>query len=275
MFEFREIVKEAFDENNIISTIAIQPRTYEELCDIFNVSLEELEEDKDDNKAYLYLAYDYYKKLLQKIDKRDYDILKSGALYIDLDDFTVFIDNGNHGSYNYSNYDGENKRIYLYTKDLDNIKDDIYFRSNFMHEVTHYLSEFENDNSMPWNYSNYSDDKISYYTQPTEILSNKVAICDFMINLIKKSIRNNISEKDLLITEFIQKQIDRIIDTITSKKGFIYHEFFNALAKDKEAFKEFYKEIVETCIEYIEDNLQECTQYAMLNDLVESLKLIK
>ena len=54
MFEFREIVKEAFDENNIISTIAIQPRTYEELCDIFNVSLEELEEDKDDNKAYLY-----------------------------------------------------------------------------------------------------------------------------------------------------------------------------------------------------------------------------
>lgn len=274
MSEFREIVKEAFDENNIISTIAIQPRTYEELCDIFNVSLEELEEDKDDNKAYLYLAYDYYKKLLQKIDKRDYDILKSGALYIDLDDFTVFIDNGNHGSYNYSNYDGENKRIYLYTKDLDNIKDDIYFRSNFMHEVTHYLSEFENDNSMPWNYSNYSDDKI-YYTQPTEILSNKVAICDFMINLIKKSIRNNISEKDLLITEFIQKQIDRIIDTITSKKGFIYHEFFNALAKDKEAFKEFYKEIVETCIEYIEDNLQECTQYAMLNDLVESLKSIK
>lgn len=272
MSEFREIVKEAFDENNIISTIAIQPRTYEELCDIFNVSLEE---DKDDNKAYLYLAYDYYKKLLQKIDKRDYDILKSGALYIDLDDFTVFIDNGNHGSYNYSNYDGENKRIYLYTKDLDNIKDDIYFRSNFMHEVTHYLSEFENDNSMLWNYSNYSDDKISYYTQPTEILSNKVAICDFMINLIKKSIRNNISEKDLLITEFIQKQIDRIIDTITSKKGFIYHEFFNALAKDKEAFKEFYKEIVETCIEYIEDNLQECTQYAMLNDLVESLKLIK
>ena len=81
------------------------------------------------------------------------------------------------------------------------------------------------------------------------------------INLYTKDFKS-ISSDYIFRSNFIHE--------ITSNPGFIYHEFFAALSNDPKAFIDFYMEIVDTCIDYVQHNLKECNIYAIYNELVES-----
>lgn len=269
MLVFGERVKKSISEQTKIIPGKIKMPSHEELCYIFNVD-NTLTEDKTDNEAWIYLACSYYKMLMNKIKVHDYTKATSGAYKVNLDDIDVYISTGNDGTYNHSSYDSDWKCINLYTKDFKSISYDYIFRSNFIHEITHYLSEHENDNSLPWNYIRPEEDLIKYYTQPTELLADKISICDFMIKLIEKNLRSTLHKDDLLTTEALTTRIDDIIHAITSNPGFIYHEFFAALSNDPKVFIDFYMEIVDTCIDYVQHNLKECNIYAIYNELVES-----
>lgn len=253
-----------------LSKYNIRKMSYKELCKIFNVD-SNLQEDKDTNKAYLFIANDYYKKLLEKVKNKDYEKCRSGAICIKLEDLIIFIDYGDFGNYNKSHYDPENNYIYVYTKNLNSIYSDYIFRSNFMHEITHYLYKNENDSSLPWNYKAYNENEIKYYTQPSEIMSNKISICNFLCNEIIYNINRVINKENLLSDSNLQAFINSQLNFITSHKGFIYHNFLVALSKDKKAFNDFYNEILENCIEYVRENFEECTMYSMYHELQENL----
>ena len=271
MSNWENIVKNILNENNIISLTAVKIPSYKKLCEIFNI-IESLEEDSKDNEAWLRIAYDYYKKLLKKIENKEYTKCQLETILINLDNLLVFIDYDDTGSYNQSYYNSDNKTIYLYAKNIQNLKEDIYFRSNFIHEITHYLSEFEDDNQLSWNYVDSAEDEIKYYTQPTELLSNKIAVCDFLINLIEKNINKYITRNSLLNTEKLQEKINEILEKITAQPGFLYHNFLKALGRNEQELKDFYKEIIDTCIQYIQNNLQECSNYAFYNYLKECIE---
>lgn len=267
---FGERVKNSIAEQIEIIPGKIKVPSYEELCHIFNVD-KKLTEDKADNEAWIYLACSYYKMLMNKIKVHDYIKTTSGAYKINLGDIDVYVSTGNNGTYNHSSYNPDWKCINLHTKDFNTISSDYIFRSNFIHEITHYLSEHEDDNSMPWNYTKADEDLIKCYTQPTELLADEVSVCDFMIKLIEDDLHSTLHKADLLTTEALTARINKVIHVITSNPGFIYHEFFAALSNDPKAFVDFYTEIVDTCIDYIQHNLKECNIYAIYNELVESL----
>lgn len=270
MLVFGERVRNSITEQTGIIPGKIKVPSHEELCHIFNVD-NQLTEDKADNEAWIYLACSYYKIFMNKIKTHEYSKTTSGAYKINLGDIDIYVSTGNDGTYNHSSYNSDWKCINLYTKDFKSVSSDYIFRSNFIHEITHYLSEHEDDNSFPWNYTRPEEDLIKYYTQPTELLADKISVCDFMIKLIEDDLRSTLRKEDLLTREALTSRIDSIIHAITSHRGFIYHEFFAALSNNPKAFLDFYMEIVDTCIDYVQHNLKECNIYAIYNELIESL----
>lgn len=270
MLVFGERVRNSITEQTGIIPGKIKVPSHEELCHIFNVD-NQLTEDKIDNEAWIYLACSYYKIFINKIKTHKYSKTTSGAYKVNLDDIDIYVSTGNDGTYNHSSYNSDWKCINLYTKDFKSVSSDYIFRSNFIHEITHYLSEHEDDNSFPWNYTRPEEDLIKYYTQPTELLADKISVCDFMIKLIEDDLRSTLHKEDLLTREALTSRINNIIHAITSHRGFIYHEFFAALSNNSKAFLDFYMEIVDTCIDYVQHNLKECNIYAIYNELVESL----
>lgn len=270
MLVFGERVRNSITEQTGIIPGKIKVPSHEELCHIFNVD-NQLTEDKTDNEAWIYLACSYYKIFINKIKTHKYSKTTSGAYKVNLDDIDIYVSTGNDGTYNHSSYNSDWKCINLYTKDFKSVSSDYIFRSNFIHEITHYLSEHEDDNSFPWNYTRPEEDLIKYYTQPTELLADKISVCDFMIKLIEDDLRSTLHKEDLLTREALTSRINNIIHAITSHRGFIYHEFFAALSNNPKAFLDFYMEIVDTCIDYVQHNLKECNIYAIYNELVESL----
>lgn len=264
--KFFEAVSKIFYENAIMLRKPLANRSYEESCKIFNVDLN-LQEDSRENHTYLYLAHDYYKRLLNQIAKIRKNHRQTDHYKIQLDDVTVYISCGKNGDYNHSYYDPENKDIEVYAKNINTIKDDPFFRSNFMHEITHYLSQNENDDMLLHNYTKEDEDVLKYYTQPTELLLNKIAISDFIFNQIKIDVLRNMNTMDIKSQDALQRRIDQFINAFVSNKGFIYHEFFNYLAKDQQLFKEFYEELQETIITYIEHSFSEAKTYCILNDM--------
>ena len=102
------------------------------------------------------------------------------------------------------------------------------------------------------------------------MLADTISIFAFIIKLIEINLRSTLHKADVLTTEALTTRVDDIIHAITSNPGFIYHEFFAALSNDPKAFIDFYVEIVDTCIDYVQHNLKECNIYAISNELVAS-----
>lgn len=229
-----------------------------------------LSEDKNDNQTYLAIAYGYYKKLLEKIENKQYTITQSGALRIPIADFTVYLDTGKNGNYNHSHYSEDYDCLHVYTQDLNTIKNDFIFKSNFIHELIHHLANTEDLDITHDDYIRPEDNELQYYIQPRELLSNKIAICDHIVGIIKDNIRNSIKEPDIKDRASIENFIKNILGKIIKSKGFLYYDFLQALSKDRKAFIEFYNDIVDTCVEYIQNNLKECNIYAIYNSLKES-----
>lgn len=244
-------------------------KAYEKLLTDLGLS-NVLSEDKKDNQTYLALAYGYYKKLLEKIENAQYTITQSGALCIPIADFTVYLDTGKHGSYNRSHYSEEYDCLHVYTQDLNTIEKDFIFKSNFIHELIHHFANVEDLDIIHKDYISVDEDELAYYTQPQELLSNKIAICDHIIGIIKDNIRNGIKEPDIKDRTSIENFIKNILGKIIKSKGFLYYDFLQTLSKDRKAFIEFYNEIIDTCVEYIQNNLKECNMYAIYNSLKES-----
>lgn len=234
------------------------------------LGLNNLVEDKDDNQTYLAMAYGYYKSLLKKIENKQYTITQSGALRIPVADFVVYLDVGKNGSYNHNHYDEDYECLHVYTQDLQNIKKDFIFKSNFVHELTHHFTEVEDLDMTYDDYIKPEDNELQYYTQPRELLSNKIAISDHIIGIIKDNIRGNIKEPDIKDRNSIENFIKGILGKIIQSKGFLYYNFLQALSKDRKQFLDFYNEIVDTCVEYIQNNLHECTQYAIYHTIQET-----
>ena len=219
----------------------------------------------------IYLSNQYYKKIKEKLQNGDYEIKKSGAMYIELDEFDVYIDTGNVGGYHGSSLDLDNLRISLYAKDLryEELCKDELFKSNLVHELVHYLSKHEDDAFDLNHYIRPKKDgsNIKDYTlQQTEKLSNTVAICDFIIHRVLGMIDDNIKKDDIQTKQNIQRFIDSLIHAACSDPLFIYSPFITNLKKDEEVFKEFYKEIVEACAKYIQNKLYMYESIASLND---------
>lgn len=271
MRNFKKRLKELLYEENILLIDKFTTPNHEELCRIFNVD-EVLTEDKADNEAWIYLACNYYKRLLDLLKHGNIDPIEEDIFEVQLDDLKIKIYQGKRGNYNYSNYNPDSKELVLYTSDMHNVDHDYLFRNSFIHEITHYLSEHENDNTMPWNYTKVDEDLGKYYTQPTELLAYKVSICHFIVNEIQYDILHSMHKEDWIDSENLRKRIEKYINKLTAAKGFIFHDFLVALSKDKKVFKEFYEEVVDTCIDEIKNHLYECRIYTVYNEIKEDMR---
>lgn len=275
--KFRLMVEEAIRQHDN-STIVIEPRSYEELLHIFALD-EQFQEDANNIQTLLYLANQYYKKIKEKIHAGNYEIKPSGVMYIELDEFDIYIDTGNIGGYHRSSLNLDDLRISLYAKDLryEELCKDELFKSNLVHELTHYLSQHEDDAFALNHYIRPKSDGSNvkeYSLQQTEFLSNEVAICDFIIHRVLGMIDANIKKDDIKTKQTIQEFVDALIYTTCKDPLFIYSQFIRNLKKDETAFRDFYEEIIKACVGYIQRQLHLFESLASLNNFTDTLKNI-
>ena len=233
-----------------------------------------LKEDADENQSYIAMAEIYYKQFLDKIKAKKYAKTQSGALEIELDNFTVYLHIGDDGSYNHSHYSDGYNTLDIHTDDLDKIENDRFTKSAFIHELAHHIEKLEDSESIHLDYTKYDEDEVKYYTQPSEIFANKIAICNFIIDQVKSNIQTTIQVKDLKDEQSLREYIKKLFEIIITSKGFLYYNFLQALSKDQKAFMEFYNEMLDTCVKYIQNDLKESNfVFAVCNSITEALKI--
>lgn len=274
MSQFREIVENCLAEHgyNLVESkvletkdIKLEPRTEKQLLKIFCLDENELSEDKDENKNTLWLARNIYEKFIQKVKEGKYERTKFGGI-VNINDLEIeFSITGKAGDGVYTKL---NNKILVYTEKLNDLENDLNLRNGLIHEIVHSISydDFNNFN----NYISPETNKNEYLTQPLEFEANKIALCDYLVDQILKNLKQQMLTKDIDDSNKLQNYIDQILYNIMSNEKHTYYDFLSILHKKKK-LNDFYSEIVETCIEYIQDHLAESTLYSVGNDFKQYL----
>lgn len=271
MSEWCKIVEKIKNEHE--SKNCLKEYTYEQLENIFN--LKELKEVKEENRTSLWLANHTYNDFIKACKEKNYrNIEQQNCLEIILEDVTIYL--FLNSNYNHAGYDSENNYIIASTilseeNVSDSIEKDFALRSILIHELTHRFSMLNTDDYF---HPDLNNPEKEYYLQDTEIESNTDSICDFIINLIKNEVRDSINQFDIQSEQKIQNKINQVLNVSLHNEGFLYHNFLVNLVKDKEKFQMFYKDVVDTCIDYIKNNLVECYMTAIANTMNESKKTV-
>ena len=263
MSKFADLIEKILQEKqqNLNEKIDITPlpRTYEELLHIFCLDTA-IKENIDDIQTNVSKARELYHLIINKIKNKEY-ITEDDKKIIYLNDLTIIIDENT--DYNKAYYNNEYKTISLYTDNINEIQGDALFRANLIHELTHYLTQdkFNKDT-----YIQPEEDITKYYTQPNELDAYTSSIADLIIKSVKQEIRYHTTTKSIFNNkELIQKRLDSKKEKSVKQNFFIYKGFLETLQKDKEKFQNFYTEIIEACLQYINKNLNECITSSELN----------
>lgn len=275
---FKRLVERILRKNNINPETynsfvnELENRTHDDLLEIFNLE-KSIVEDAE-NQSNIWLARHIYSEFLENIQNKQYAKISKNTYEINIEDLCIIL-NTNLKDYNKSTYDYDKKEITVNTKfditEIIKIANDQILRSNLIHEITHHLTYENDDSTLPWNYKNFENDKNGYYTQKSEIQSNKTAICDFIISFIIDNLQQTLNIRDINNTKELQRYIDKMINYFINTKGMIYHEFLSTLSKNEKEFKAFYEEIVIDCINYIQTRFDECQILSGYNYLRENI----
>ena len=95
-----------------------------------------------------------------------------------------------------------------------------------------------------------------------------------VVEKIKNEVKDSINQFDIQSEQKIQNKINQVLNISLHDEGFLYHNFLVNLVKDKEKFQAFYKDVVDTCIDYIKNNQVECYMKAIANSINESKKTV-
>jgi len=267
MSKFRRIVEDVLQKHkkaNIRKWLE-ETTTLEHVYHIFHLN-KILVEDKDETKNSLWLAQQVYNQILDKIDSKDYQKTQfGGIIHLDIPELDIeFSLTGREGDGFFSK---QNNEIVVYAEDLNSFKDNETLETALIHEIAHSMS-YDDMN----NFSNYikpEENREKYLTQPLEFEANKVALCNYIVKKTLKELKNKLSKEELYNRDLLRKHIDEILYDISQNQQSFYYEFLNAVHKDKKVFKELYFEIMETCIEYIQEHLSESYMQAASNDRIK------
>lgn len=263
MSEFRKIVENILRKNEIKKFMERlrQEVTPEYIYHIFHLD-EDLKEDKNETKNSLWLAQQIYNQILDKIDNKKYKKTKFGGI-ITLDNPDIEIEFNITGRMGDGFFSKEDNKIIVCVDDIKNLKDNDILENALIHEIVHSISYDDFNNY--YNYTKPEDDRDNYLTQPLEFEANKVSLCNYIVKKVLKALKSEISMEEIKNFDLLRKRIDKILDDISLDEQGFYWEFLKAVHKDKKAFEEMYFEIVETCVEFIQEHLTESHNWALTN----------
>ena len=266
----------------------IKPRSYEELLKIYGLS-EDLEEDNKNilnTRTYMFLAEKAYQELLEKIDEEDYIKLSENIYVIELSDGVKVqiklgapklgiasndeIENREAGSW--SNLD---KTIYIDSQvskmSALKLSNEDFFKSRFIHEYTHFLTDSEDTLNPSQAYINKRTDLKGYYTQPCEVASYQTSFCVALCDYVKSLIKQGIGREELKDPKQLQEYIEELIGYAVEEKDHLFHDFLMNLKEKPELFEKFHQEVLENCVAYCYNHYTECVSHALENTLKEEV----
>lgn len=263
MSEFRKIVENILRKNEIKKFMKRlrQEVTPEYIYHIFHLD-EDLKEDKSETKNLLWLAQQIYNQILDKIDNKKYKKTKFGGI-VTLDNPDIEIEFNITGRMGDGFFSKEDNRIIVYVDDIKNLKDNDILENALIHEIVHSISYDDFNNY--YNYIKPENNRDNYLTQPLEFEANKVSLCNYIVKKVLKTLKSEVSMEEIKDFDLLRKCIDKILSDISLDEYHFYWEFLKAVHQDKKAFEEMYFEIIETCVEFIQEHLTESHNWALTN----------